>query len=95
MDTESALVVAMAWYRREDYCRILEIMEDAHLLPVSFERWNDIAQKGERSQKAKGRIVVRAIIDPQDFPGWCKAERLNVDADARRIYAAWRARQAD
>lgn len=43
--------LGMAWYRRQDYGRILEIMEDAHLLPPTFDKWLGKAEKLESQQK--------------------------------------------
>lgn len=37
--------VAVLWWSREDYARMLEIMADAHRLPPSFEDWLQRAQE--------------------------------------------------
>jgi hypothetical protein len=85
------LIVGMAWYRPEDYPRVLQIMIDAHRLPRTYNQWRQKAEAGERSQKAAGRRVVRVILDPETFPAWCAARGLNVDAKGRTAFAAERA----
>ena len=76
------------WYFRQDYRRILEIMTDAHLLPPSYDAWRQKAERLERRPQSEGMIVVRAEIDPDEFPRWCAARGLNVDAKARGEFAS-------
>lgn len=38
----------MAWYRREDYPRILEIMTDHDRLHRTYDEWQNAAEEGER-----------------------------------------------
>ena len=75
--------VGIAWYSRQDYRRILEIMEDANNLPRTFDQWLTRAEATERKFKSSGHIVIRAIIEPEEFAAWCHARGLNVDAKAR------------
>jgi len=77
----------IAWYREDDYPRILEIMEDAKVLPATFKQWEQIAKQTESEGEMRGLTVVRAIIDPETFPDWCAARGLNVDAKARIRFA--------
>ncbi|MCC6891076.1 MAG: hypothetical protein IT536_21320 [Hyphomicrobiales bacterium] len=77
----------MAWYRREDYPRILEIMEDRQKLYPDFTSWENAAKSGESSMKREGHIVIRALIDPEKFPEWCRKRGLRIDAQARMQFA--------
>lgn len=80
--------VGMVWYRSEDYSQILAIMEDAHRLPATFEQWRKKATAGESHRQRQGWTVVRAVIDPDAFPGWCRTRGLHVDAKARMRFSA-------
>lgn len=80
-------ITGIAWYRKDDYPQILRIMADADVLPPSHRDWQKKAERLESEIAAKGVRVVRAIIDPQTFPGWCAARGLNVDAKARMEFA--------
>ncbi|HEY1856181.1 hypothetical protein [Acidocella sp.] len=81
-------VFGMAWYREEDYRRILKIMEDAAMLPRTYKRWKHLVERGERRQKAAGRIVIRAIIEPEKFLTWTEGQGLNAGLHARARYAS-------
>lgn len=83
--------MGLAWYNREDYARILQIMEDADKLPPTYEKWLYSAQKVESQSKRNGTVVVRAIIDPDEFIAYCARHDLKVDAQARMRFASERA----
>jgi hypothetical protein len=79
--------VGLAWYRRQDYPRILQVMEDADKLFATYDHWQKSAERTERELKRAGHIVVRAVIDPDEFVVWCRMQGLNVDAKARTRWA--------
>jgi ribosomal protein S10 len=64
--------IGIPWYERETYRRILQIMEDATVLPATYEKWRYAADKFVRTAERSGAVVVRAIIDPDEFVGWCR-----------------------
>lgn len=82
-----ARIAGIAWYREDDYPSVLRIMADGHLLPRTHREWQEKAERAEATAKAQGIRVVRAIIDPQEFPAWCRRHGLNVDAKGRTEFA--------
>lgn len=80
-------VMGVPWYDREDYRRILEIMEDANLLPETYEKWRYAADKVISTVERSGGTAVRAKIDPDAFIAWCRSRNLKVDAQARMAFA--------
>jgi hypothetical protein len=72
--------VGIGWYDRDAYPRILE---DAETLPDSYDDWARIAKATERTISAEGIKVVRAVIEPDQFKIWCKAEGLRCNVKAR------------
>ncbi len=79
--------VGMAWYRRADYTRIKQVMVDSEKLPTTFDKWQTLAEKGEQQLKAKGHLVIRVHIDPEEFVAWCASNNCEVDADGRMAFA--------
>jgi hypothetical protein len=75
--------VGIAWYSRQNYRRILEVMEDAGKLHRTYDQWLKSAEASERQLKRAGHTVVRAMIEPDEFLAWCRARGLKVDAKAR------------
>jgi hypothetical protein len=82
-----ASAVGVAWYRREDYPRLLTIFDDADKLPRTYDECLVIAEKAFQSIEKAGAFAFKAIIDPDDFPKWCAANGYNVDAEARMEFA--------
>ncbi|WP_420133974.1 hypothetical protein [Rhodopseudomonas sp.] len=79
--------LGIPWYERDSYKRVLEVMEDAHLLPPTFEAWQYRAHKTERSGQITNAVVVRAVIDPDEFVIWCQTRNFKIDAEARMAFA--------
>lgn len=77
-------VVGIGWYEREDYPRILEVMEDARLLPRTYNEFLEKAHLGERKLTSAGHRVVHAVIKPDEFVSWCRARNLKIDTHARQ-----------
>jgi hypothetical protein len=80
--------VGISWYREQDYPRILKLMIDSDALPSIYSAWKKKAELQERDVQAEGITTFRAIIEPDEFPGWCKAHGWNVDAEGRSAFAS-------
>lgn len=79
--------MGVGWYAREDYPRILHVMEDAHKLPRTYDEFSKSFESVERQVKSQGAVLVRAIIKPDEFVVWCRSRGLKVDAQARMRFA--------
>lgn len=86
LDTSNA--VGIAWYNIEDYDAIRRIMADRDQLPDTFAIWRMKAEAREKLYQREGKVVVRVRIDPETFPDWCRSRALNVDSEARMLYAS-------
>jgi len=56
----SLKTVGIAWYRREDWEKIVEIMEDRANLPRSFSLWLKGAQQALQQIERQGLVAVKA-----------------------------------
>ena len=88
MDKPIVEFYGLPWYRIKDYATIRRIMADGHNLPSSFAIWRFSFEIGERKLKREGKRVVRVLIDPEMFRGWCVAHGLDLNATARALYAS-------
>lgn len=80
-------IVGMAWFKRENYERLLSIFEDSDKLHGTYDEWLAAAENGRKFLEAKGWRVVCVDTDPDDFSKWCIAHGKNFDADARQSFA--------
>lgn len=83
MTQHTVRAVGIAWYSRQDYPRILQIMEDGSKLPETYYHWLKSAEVGERQLSKSGMTVFRAHIVPDEFLAWCQRNGLRPNADAR------------
>lgn len=79
--------VAMAWFRREDFARIKTMMIDADKLHSTWELWVKAAEANQQGFEARGFVVIRVVVVPEDFAAWCGKNGRDFDAKARMDYA--------
>jgi hypothetical protein len=80
--------VGLAWYRREDYPLILEMMADRREMHDSYEEWLRAVERLERHLVSEGRTVTHVVIDPERFQAWCDQHNLEPVAKARSRFVA-------
>ena len=80
--------IGMVWYLREDYGRIVEIMEDGEQFPPNFDAWLGLAEMLESKFSECGLPVIRVTIEPETFLAWRVARGLPADAALRDLFAS-------
>jgi hypothetical protein len=80
-------VVAVAWFRSEDYGRIREISDD-EMIPV-FADWEAKMTKMVAQFEARGIACKKMIIDPDKLLAFATRSNLGkIDTKARSAFAA-------
>lgn len=80
---EEGVVVGVAWYRREQWPRLLEISEDREKLEESYDEWLESAVKGLGTFASQGLKAIRVDVDTEELLAWCARRNLPVDGKAR------------
>ena len=75
--------IALAWFRREQWDRLLEVSEDRDHLEKTFEEWVEVAQQKYDELKNLGYDIKKVDVDVEELVRWCLARDRPVDADAR------------
>jgi len=83
----AAEVTGIPWYDASSYGRILEIMEDACLLPNTYEKWLCGASDVLAHARQNGDHPVKVHIEPNGFQEWCTAQGFAADSEARLEFA--------
>lgn len=79
--------VGLIWYKdKEDFLKARAIFTDAFLLPDTYEEFLIKATELIAKIEASGMPVVKAELNPETFPAWCKERSLNVDAKGREAF---------
>ena len=80
--------VGLAWYRREDYPLILEMMADRGKMHGTYDEWLRDVERLEQHLVGEGRTVKHVAIDPERFRAWCNQHNLKPAAKARSRFVA-------
>jgi hypothetical protein len=81
-------IVALAWYRPQDWARLLEISEDRDDLEPTHAEWVAGANKIIRAFEETGQPCERILINLDDLIAWCRARKCPIDGAARSEFAA-------
>ena len=84
-------VTGMAWYREDTFTRLRAMFEDGDKLHRTYKEWLVAAEAGRKSYESQGIRVICVDIDPDNFPEWCKANGMKLNAEARIKFANVRA----
>lgn len=81
-------VLGLAWYEEADYPEIRRIMADRDRLPATWQEWRSRFEQQTQGFENGSTRVVRAIIKPKEFVGWCALRGLKLDSKARTTFAS-------
>ena len=87
--------LGMAWYRKEQWDRLLAVSADRQELGGTFEEWSLEAEKNLAKWRAEGTAIEKVDVDVEELVGWCKSRRLPIDERVRARFVAEKIRLRD
>ncbi len=84
---EPTTIVAAAWFRREDYPRILEIADDA--MPPTFDEFEIRMTQTIESTEARGIVCRKVLVDPDELLAFARASGAKIDTKTRSQFAVF------
>jgi len=88
-------VVAIVWYRPEQWQRVRDIAADSDEFENSYVEWLQLAEEKAKELRASGLRVEKVDLDSEKLILWCNERGLENDAKARSLYAAERLSELD
>jgi hypothetical protein len=82
--------IGIAWYRREQWPRLLEISTDRSELEDSYDDWLEYIEQTFERMRDEGLDPVKVDIDTEELLDWCRSRNLPVNAKARARYVTER-----
>ncbi len=79
--------MGVAWYRPEQWERLLQIVEDRDNLEETHAAWKAAAEESIRQLSRPGVLLRKVDIDVEALLRWCLAHNRPVDGSARSAYA--------
>ena len=87
-ETKNELVVAVVWYRPEQWQRIRDIATDVERFEDSYLEWLRQAEDKVNDLRSTGVRVEKVDLDSEKLILWCNERGLENDGEARTRYAA-------
>ena len=87
---QDKLVVAIVWYRPEQWQRVRDIAADADEFEDSYAEWLQLAEEKTKQLQGSGLRVEKVDLDSEKLIFWCNERGLEINAQARSLYAAER-----
>jgi hypothetical protein len=84
--TVGAYTVALPWYEREDFAKLLRLAQDRDEMPADYETWHRNAVAVMNAWLARGRALEIVTIRPDEFLAWIAERGLANTAATRRQY---------
>jgi len=90
--SEPDILVGVAWYRRQEWQRLLEVSEDRDELETIYDEWA-AAMPAHMAEIEKAGFKPHKIdVATEDLIAWCRSNGRVVDGAARADYAAHKLR---
>jgi hypothetical protein len=88
-------VVAIVWYRPEQWRRVRDIATDADELEASYAEWLQVAEEKLKQLRSSGLRVEKVDVDSEELILWCNERGRENNGQARAQYAAERLSELD
>ena len=87
--------VGFAWFTREQWQRLAEVVDDRNELDDTFEQWERNALAALYKLESQGHSVRKVRVDVETFVTWCRGRGRRVDSAARADYVIALLKMAD
>jgi len=94
MDT-GATVMGVAWYRPDQWDRLLEISSDRAELENTYDEWKAVAEENLVNLAQHGYKLRKVHIDVEELLVWCNSQNRSVDGDARTGFTVMKLRESN
>jgi hypothetical protein len=81
----------IALFRSEDYQTIKSLLSDDPF-PESFDEWRKATDKQIAELSAGSIVLVKVVVDPQEFVAFCKASGFECDTASLGAFTVYRGR---
>ena len=89
------MVVGFAWFDRQQWHRLTEVVDDRNELDDTFEQWERSALDALRTLERQGQRAEKVHIDVDALVSWCKGKGLPVNGASRSQYVSFVLQQRD
>ena len=90
-----ATVMGVAWYKFDQWDRLLEISSDRAELENIYDEWKKVAEENLVNLAQHGYKLCKVHIDVEELLVWCNSQNRAVDGDARTEFTVMKLRESN
>jgi hypothetical protein len=94
-DTQNEMVMAIVWYRPDQWQRVRDVSTDAEELELTYTEWLRLAEERFKEIQSSGLRVEKVDVDSEELIRWCNEHGLENNGKARSRYAAEKLSELD
>ena len=84
--------IAIAWYKKEEYDKLLKVIIDKGSMPSNYNDWFEIATATIEDLKNQGFDVKKIVVDVDELIEWCRVMKKENTAKNRALFVSLRAK---
>lgn len=78
--------IGVAWYRREQWNRLLEVSADREDLENTYDEWLAFSEASLERLKREGLVIHKVDVDIDALVRWCGSQNRPVNMESRAEY---------
>jgi hypothetical protein len=86
LTVSAGLQVGFAWFTRQQWQRLTEVVDDRNELDDTFEQWERNALTALYKLESQGHSVRKVMVDVETLVAWCRGHGRSIDGAARADY---------
>jgi hypothetical protein len=89
------LRIGIAWFDREQWRRLADVVPDRSELDDTFEAWERSARKAIRNFERNGQTVGKVQVKIEELLAWCLVNGTTPNGESRAKYVSETLRKQD
>ena len=78
----------LAYYRKKDWKKFLELIDDRESMHDTWKEWHKSYQKAKLGLTSQGLTVNDYVVDLNELKKYCSTRGLRIDGKARSQYVS-------
>jgi hypothetical protein len=91
---EGRMAVGLAWFRRDEWPRLVASAVDREVLEDTYDEWLRDARRLLLDAATRGMAVEKVDVGIDELLAWCRHENRPLDSYARASFASYKLSQS-
>jgi hypothetical protein len=79
-------VVGVAWFSRDEWLKLVDVVPDRSELDDTFEQWEQSAEGAAAMLRGRGIAIKKVMIEVEALMAWCREHKRQPNGPARADY---------